>query len=84
MDCRKIGLLRNFLCQAIDQVDEKDKQIANGKFRKKSKQKLSQFDLDELPFDLDEVHNKWSMAKDGKIYLNQEGEYYKSGKWRRK
>ena len=64
--------------------EKKDKQIANGKFRKKSKQKLSQFDLDELPFDLDEVHNKWSMAKDGKIYLNQEGDYYKSGKWRRK
>ena len=26
--CRKVGVLRDFLCQAIDQVDEKDKKIA--------------------------------------------------------
>lgn len=26
--CRKVAVLRNFLCQAIDQVDEKDKEIA--------------------------------------------------------
>lgn len=26
--CRKVGALRDFLCQAIDQVDEKDKKIA--------------------------------------------------------
>lgn len=26
--CRNIGALRDFLCQAIDQVDEKDKEIA--------------------------------------------------------
>ena len=26
--CRKVGVLRDFLCQAIDQVDEKDKEIA--------------------------------------------------------
>lgn len=25
--CRKVGVLRDFLCQAIDQVDEKDKEI---------------------------------------------------------
>ena len=27
-NCRRIGVLRYFLCQAIDQVDEKDKEIA--------------------------------------------------------
>ncbi len=27
-NCRKIGALRDFLCQAMDQVDEKDKEIA--------------------------------------------------------
>lgn len=27
-NCRKIGALRDFLCQAMDQVDEKDKIIA--------------------------------------------------------
>ena len=27
-NCRRIGVLRDFLCQAIDQVDEKDKEIA--------------------------------------------------------
>ena len=26
--CRKVGVVRDFLCQAIDQVDEKDKEIA--------------------------------------------------------
>lgn len=26
--CRRINVLRDFLCQAIDQVDEKDKEIA--------------------------------------------------------
>lgn len=26
--CRKVGVLRDFLCQAIDQVDEKDNEIA--------------------------------------------------------
>lgn len=26
--CRKVGVLRDFICQAIDQVDEKDKEIA--------------------------------------------------------
>ena len=26
--CRNVGVLRDFLCQAIDQVDEKDKEIA--------------------------------------------------------
>ena len=30
--CRKIGVLRDFLCQAIDQVDEKDKEIYNIKY----------------------------------------------------
>ena len=27
-NCRNIGALRDFLCQAMDQVDEKDKEIA--------------------------------------------------------
>lgn len=27
-NCRNVGVLRDFLCQAIDQVDEKDKEIA--------------------------------------------------------
>ena len=28
INCRRVGLLREFLCQAIDQIDEKDKEIA--------------------------------------------------------
>lgn len=28
MNCRALNALRDFLCQAIDQVDEKDKEIA--------------------------------------------------------
>lgn len=27
ISCRKLNILRDFLCQAIDQVDEKDKEI---------------------------------------------------------
>lgn len=28
INCRNVGALREFLCQAIDQIDEKDKEIA--------------------------------------------------------
>lgn len=28
-NCRKIGILQEFLCQAIDQIDERDKEIKN-------------------------------------------------------
>lgn len=31
INCRSVRLLRDFLCQAIDQVDEKDKEIARQK-----------------------------------------------------
>lgn len=34
--CRKVGVLRDFLCQAIDQIDAKDRRIA--KLEKKLKQ----------------------------------------------
>lgn len=27
LECRKVNILRDFLCQAIDQVDEKDKEL---------------------------------------------------------
>jgi len=64
--------------------EKEDKKIANGKFRKRSKQKLHQHRLDDLPFDLNEVHNEWSMSKDGKHYIDPESDYYKEGKWRRK
>lgn len=64
--------------------EKKDKKIANGKFRKKSKQKLQQGKIEDLPYVLNEVYNEWSMAKDGKIYLNPDSNYFKEGKWRRK
>jgi len=64
--------------------EKKDKQIANQKFRTRTKQALHTNKLNDLPHVLDEVHNKWSMAKDGKHYLKSDSEYYKSGKWRRK
>ena len=31
--CRCVGMLREFLCQAMDQIDEKDKEIAELKAR---------------------------------------------------
>ena len=46
--CRKVGVLRDFLCQAIDQVDEKDKEIAELKeelrWRKFSEEKPEEWD----------------------------------------
>lgn len=53
--CRKVGVLRDFLCQAIDQVDEKDKEIAELKEERRWR-KCS----DKLPEDGDEV-----LATDG-------------------
>jgi len=64
--------------------EKEDKRIANGKFRKKSKQKLHEHELDGLPYDLDEVYNKWSMAKDGKSYIDVNSEYWQEHDWRRK
>jgi hypothetical protein len=64
--------------------EKEDKKIANAKFRKRSKQKLHEGRINELPYDLDEVHNVWSMAKDGKYYLDPDSEYFKSGLWKRK
>lgn len=62
--------------------EKRDKQIANQKFRKKSKQKLHQHMLDDLPYDLNEVYDQFSMAKDGKQYLSEESQ--EDGRWRRK
>ena len=45
--------------------EKKDKQLANRKFRRK---KVTEFNEDELPLDLDEVSNKWTGSKDGKHY----------------
>lgn len=53
--CRKVGVLRDFLCQAIDQVDEKDKEIAELKEERRWR-KCSE----ELPEDGAEV-----LATDG-------------------
>jgi len=64
--------------------EKQDKKIANGKFRKKSKQALHQFQLDRLPYDLDEVYNVWEMSKDGKYWIDPDGDYFKSGEWKRK
>lgn len=48
--CRKVGVLRDFLCQAIDQVDEKDKEIAELKEERRWR-KCS----DEMPDEDEEV-----------------------------
>ncbi len=52
--------------------EKKDKRLANRKFRKV---KPTLENEDELPIDLDEVINKWSMSKDGKHYSK---EYYEA------
>jgi len=74
----------------VGSSEKKDKQIANQKFRKKEKNAILKKDLDHLPFDMDGVHNKYDMSKDGKHFINPNSdcdytrEYYKDGKWRRK
>jgi hypothetical protein len=64
--------------------EKKDKQIANQKFRTKSKQAIQQEKLNKLPYSVEEVYDSGSMSKDGKHYLNLEGRIYKNGKWLRK
>lgn len=61
-----------------------DKCKANRKFRKTTKQALKKENLNLLPYQMNEIYNVWSMAKDGKHYLKTNTNYYKSKKWRRK
>lgn len=67
-----------------------DKQKANRKFRKREHQAIHSQQLERLPYDMDDVHNVWCMAKDGKHYVNKNSDskytrdYYQEGKWRRK
>jgi hypothetical protein len=70
--------------------EKEDKRLANRKFRKKEHQALHQNQIDKLPYNMDDVCDKWCMTKDGKRYINPNSdkkwtrEYYKNGKWRRK
>lgn len=48
-----------------------DKQVANRKFRKKTKDMIKKGKYENLPIKLEQVHCKWSMVKDGKHYWGE-------------
>lgn len=53
-----------------------DKQMANRKFRKKTKDMIKKRKYEHLPIKLDQVHTKWDMVKDGKHYWGDAPLYY--------
>ena len=61
--------------------EKQDKQIINRIIRRTVKAKLKTKDLEELEEFLepkkDEIMDKWSMAKDGRQYIDKNSEYYK-------
>lgn len=52
--------------------EKKDKQLANRKFRKLAKNKISVQEYEDLPEDLKDVSNVWTFNKDGKIYMKKD------------
>jgi len=73
---------KNPICAITCAKSEKqDKQIINRIIRHKVKAKFKTNDLEELSEFLepkkDEIMNKWSMAKDGKQYIEKNSDYYK-------
>lgn len=48
--------------------EKQDKRLANRMFRRKEKVKIAIEQYDDLPTNMDEVMNVWSMSKDGKGY----------------
>lgn len=66
-NCRKIGVLQEFLCQAIDQIDNKDKQIENIKKEKESALKAVSHWHDhycQLQTKIDHIETKLVMKTD--------------------
>jgi len=58
--------------------EKQDKKIANRKFRKKEKQAIRGGKLSRIPHNLNEVYSISTMAKDGKHYISEENQTYKS------
>jgi len=48
--------------------EKQDKRLANRMFRRMEKVKIAMEKFEELPLDMNEVMNVWSMSKDGKGY----------------
>jgi hypothetical protein len=63
--------------------EKKDKQMANRIFRKKTKDEIAKGNYENLPFDINQALNVWSMSKDGKSYW-KEGKTIDGGKHMRK
>lgn len=62
----------NTMCES----EKRDKQIANRKLRKYSKQTLEQMTADDFEDyvtpEIDDVSDPWTFAKDGKHYMKDE------------
>ncbi len=63
--------------------EKKDKQLANRKFRRITKENIRNFNFEEAPVYLKQIVSYWDFAKDGKHYWKK-GEVYENGKYMRK
>jgi hypothetical protein len=68
------------ICGIAGTSEKKDKKILHGKLRTRAREMLSRDPEDYIEPQYNEVHNVWSMAKDGKMYWPKKYEnwwYYK-------
>lgn len=56
---------------AISVSDKKGKQIANRKFRCAERTLINSSRFDDLPINMNQVYNVWSLPKDGKRYFGR-------------
>ena len=64
--CRKVGVLRDFLCQAIDQVDEKDKEIAKLKEQYKDMDVTHTVHIAKMNTKIEELESSLESEKDSR------------------
>ena len=59
--------------------EKDDKRVMNSRMRRRTKVFMTQLieHIENTPFPIpDEVMNKWTMAKDGKVYVRKGSSYY--------
>jgi len=64
--CRKVGVLRDFLCQAIDQIDEKDKEIAELKEQYKDMDVTHTVHIAKMNTKIEELESSLESEKDSR------------------
>lgn len=81
-NCRNVGVLRDFLCQAIDQVDEKDKEIAELKEQYKDMDVTHTVHIAKMNAKIEELEDNvdfWKKKLDDEM-ASRRDEYEKSEK----